>query len=402
MYLYADDALSPGAFIGGWVVERLVARGSMSTVYRADGGSRGPAALKVLRQAHLHDRVALERFALEARALEQVQHPCVVRCLDRGELPSGLPYLAFEWLEGETLSQRVGREGPLGLAEATALLEVLCSAVAATHAAGLVHRDLKAENVFCLSGGAVKLLDFGIARRRDAAGPGLTSTGHVMGTPIALAPEQIRGEPTSEATDVYALGVLVHVMLTGRPPFESDVLLDLEAMHLRSAPPALSSRARTSPALDAVTQRCLEKDPAARWADAPSLWRAWSAALSAPSGTLAAGISVQVSAGDSASDETWEHVDRVERAAAAALERAGFELASDAVLVLGTRLEHGDAREIDARWRAFAQGLRRTLAAPAGVTVSLSVHVAPARVEDGALAESDVLHPLEWPPSARV
>lgn len=401
MFLYTDDALSEGAFIGGWVVERLVARGSMSNVYCAGGGSRGRAALKVLHRAHLHDRVALERFELEARALDAVRHPAVVRCLERGELASGLPYLALEWLDGEILSQRVARAGPLELEAATAYLEVLCSAVAATHAAGLVHRDLKAENVMCLDGGALKLLDFGIARELAPRGTGLTSTGHVIGSPIALAPEQIRGEPTSQATDVYQLGVLIHVMLAGRPPFDSHVLLDLETAHVHGVPPRLSSRARTPPALDAVVGRCLEKDPAARLPDAAALWRAWTAALGG-TGALAVGLTVEVSAPDSAPDEAWDHVERLERACTAALARAGFELHSDAVLVLGTRLEHGEPGEIAARWRAFAGGLRAELAPPPGVRVRLAVHVAPARVEGGALVESAVLHPHRWPASAVV
>ncbi|MBL8956147.1 MAG: serine/threonine protein kinase [Myxococcaceae bacterium] len=393
MYLYQDDALAPGAFIGGWVVERLVSRGVMSNVYRADGGPRGRAALKVLHHAYLHDRVALERFDLEARALAAVEHPAVVRCIDRGELPNGLPYLALEWLDGEPLSSRVERDGPLDLVRASALLEILCSAVGATHAIGLVHRDLKAENVFCLKDGRVKLLDFGIARQFGDAGAGLTTAGHVMGTPIALAPEQIRGGKTSPATDVYALGVLIHVMLTGRPPFDSNVLVDLESMHLNDRSPPLSARARTPPALDVVTRRCLEKEPGARYADAAALWLAWRDALGKPADTLAAGITVRVHAAEGASDEVWEHVDRLERAAGAALERAGFELASDAVLVLGTRDDRGDPAEVAQRWRTFAEGLKRELAPVAGIDVAIAVHVG---------SESQVLHPLEWPKTSRV
>ena len=398
MFLYDDDALSTGALIGGWVIERLVARGSMSNVYLATGGLEVHAALKVLHKTHLHDRVALERRALEARALGSVAHPGVVRCLDKGELPSGLPYLALEWLEGETLAQRVAKDGPLPLAEATGVLEALCAVVAATHAAGLVHRDLKAENVFCLSGGGIKLLDFGVARQLEARGTALTSTGHVIGTPIALAPEQLRGGPTSEATDVYALGVLVHVMLAGRPPFEGEALLDLEELHLHAAPPPLSARAAVPPALDAVVQRCLEKEPAARHAGAPQLWQAWQAALDRPADTLAVGLSVRL---EPDGDDGWGALERLEREAAVRLARSGFELASEAVLVFGTRLEHGEPGEVERRWRAFAAGLKRELGAP-GVRVQAAVRVAAARVEGGSLVDSEALHPLEWPPDAGV
>lgn len=400
MFLYGRDDLAPGAFVGGWVVERLVARGSMSNVYAATGAAGLRAALKVLHQAHLHDRVALERFALEARALSTLRHPAVVRPLGHGELPSGLPWLALEWLDGTTLAERVAREGPLTLAQAGEVLEVLCSAVAATHSAGLVHRDLKAENVFCVAGGGVKLLDFGVARQLEDQGTSLTSTGHVIGTPIALAPEQIRQGPTSAMTDVYALGVLLHVMLAGRPPFEAEVVVDLEALHLRSTPPALSARARTPPALDAVAARCLEKKPEARYPDAAALWRAFQQALGSPADALAVGITVELLVPHDAPDAAWEQVERLERQAAAMLEQAGFAVPSDGVLVLGTRLDDGAPAAVEAKWRAFARSLKGDLGA--AVPARVAVRVAKARVESGVLVESEVLRPLEWPDSATV
>lgn len=403
MFLYAEDELGEGAFVDGWVVEARVARGAMAAVYRARHASSGErAALKVLLRRHLHDPVALARFALERDALSRVLHPAVVGCVGGGELADGLPFLALEWLEGQTLAQRVEQRGPLSLPEATAVMKTVCEAVDATHRAGLVHRDLKAENLFYLEGGGVKLLDFGIARQTGPDSAGLTSTGHVLGSPVALAPEQIRGEPPTPATDVYALGVLAHVILAGRPPFEAARLIDLEALHLSAPRPPLSSRVSVPAALDAVVARCLERDAASRYTSTRELWETWERAVSPAAEVLGVGVLVRLDVDADADDETLEALEQLERGAATALSNAGFQLVVESALLLGCRVADGERAQLEERWRTFARELRARLSSQGGTRVSLGVHVSPVRVEGGAVVEGEVLSPPAWPPSSRV
>ncbi len=402
MFLYADDALAPGAFIDGWVVDRLVARGAMANVYQAVGTGGVRVALKVLHTAHLHDAVALQRFAREREFMQLVVHPAVVCCLGSGELANGLPFLVLEWLEGTTLAERVTQRGPMPLAEVTQVLEQLCSAVQATHEAGLVHRDLKAENVYCVAEGGLKLLDFGIARQTGNSQLPLTSTGHLLGTPIALAPEQIRGSATSAATDIYSLGVLIYVALTGRPPFEAQSLIDLEALHFKATPPALGSRVQVPPALEAVVARCLEKEPAARYTSAAALWLAWQEALKDTGHLgLAVGVMGRFEAAPDSSEATFQALEAIEQRATLAFVSAGLALVSEGAVLLGCRIAEGDPVATLARWRAFAINLKGVLATP-DVSVSLWVRVSPVKVEAGKIAQGEVLRPLSWPPSSAV
>ena len=219
--LYGDD-LAPGALIGPYVVDAVVHVGPMATLYRALDARGQPVAVKLLHRPLSSSRRALERFALEGDVLERVRHPNVVRLRDTGTLVDGRPYLAMEWLGGEDLSTRLEARGGVGLGEATEVLEQLGAALRGAHGLGIIHRDLKAENVRVVADSpsvVVKLLDFGVAKdAMRGADARLTSTGMQMGTPVAMAPEQILGQPLDARTDVYALGVLLYQLLTGRDP----------------------------------------------------------------------------------------------------------------------------------------------------------------------------------------
>ncbi|HEY8041516.1 MAG TPA: protein kinase [Polyangiaceae bacterium] len=259
-----------------FVVERLAAAGGMGRVFRAiDTETREAVALKVLdsRDSGGSRSRALERFAREARLLAQIRHPGVVRFVAFGTTGRGEPYLAMEWLEGETLAGRLAR-GPLSVDEALLLGRRLASALACAHAAGVVHRDVKPSNVL-LVGGEVeqaKLIDFGIARFAPLA-TDVTRPGGVLGTPGYMAPEQARALREIDArADVYALGCVLFRALTGRLPFEGEDALSVLAKILLERTPRLRDFSPlVPPALDALVGRMLSKEPDGRPRDGAAL-----------------------------------------------------------------------------------------------------------------------------------
>jgi tetratricopeptide (TPR) repeat protein len=259
-----------------FVVERLAASGGMGRVYRArDADSGEPVAIKVLdaRGAPGTRSRALERFAREARLLAQLRHPGIVRFISFGTTPRGEPYLAMEWIDGETLAARLAR-GPLSLQETLALTSALTSALATAHAAGIVHRDIKPSNVLLADGDVAraKIIDFGIARFAPLASD-VTRPGGVLGTPGYMAPEQARALRDIDArADVYALGCVVFRCLTGRLPFEGDDALSVLAKILLERTPRVREFApAVSPSLDDLVARMLAKEPAGRPTDGAAL-----------------------------------------------------------------------------------------------------------------------------------
>jgi hypothetical protein len=269
------EILSEGAQVERWVVERVHYRGPASALYRArDVHTGAPAALKVLHLQLASHGTALRRFRREAATLQRLRHPNIVDILGHGALADGRPFITMEWLEGRDLAAELASRGALSPHEALEVLEQVGAALRAAHSAGVVHRDLKAQNVMRLLGGGeglrVKLVDFGLAKGLTPQAPGassLTNTGSVLGTPLSMAPEQIRGEAPDARTDLYALGVLLFQLVTGQPPFQGATLIEVEEQHLRVPPPNASERAPVSAALDAVIHRCMEKRREARYPD---------------------------------------------------------------------------------------------------------------------------------------
>ncbi|HEX5747256.1 MAG TPA: serine/threonine-protein kinase [Archangium sp.] len=271
--LYGEE-LSPGAQVGGYIVEGTRYRGSVSTLYRAkEARSGAPAALKVMHPQFAAARSALRRFQQEAETLKRLRHRHIVDVLEHGTLADGRPFIAMEWLEGRDLAAELSARGPYSAREALELLEQVGSALKAAHGAGVVHRDLKAQNVVVLAGEGgprVKLVDFGVAKLlapEEHPGAVMTSTGMVLGTPLSMAPEQIRGETPDARTDLYGLGVLLYQLVTGQPPFQGTTQVELEEQHLHAPVPRVSERAPVPAALDAVVGRCLEKKREDRYAD---------------------------------------------------------------------------------------------------------------------------------------
>jgi eukaryotic-like serine/threonine-protein kinase len=245
-------------------LDELVGTGGMSSVYRAhDSLLERNVAIKVLHEHVGRDAEQVERFRREARAVAQLSHPNIVTVIDRGER-DGREYIVFEYVEGENLKQLVLR-GPLTVRRALDIAIEIARGLEFAHRQGLIHRDVKPQNVLLPSGGEAKVTDFGIARELDVHG--LTQTGSVLGTSHYIAPEQARGGAVDERTDVYALGAVLYELLTGRVPFDGDNFVSVALKHVHEeVPSAHELRPEVSPRLDAAVQRAMAKDPAERFA----------------------------------------------------------------------------------------------------------------------------------------
>ena len=226
---------SPGALTGTvlsgrYRLESKLGSGGMSTVYLArDETLERWVAAKVLHREISDQPDQIERFRREARAVAQVSHPNVVAVIDAGE-DGGRPYIVFEYVDGETLKQRIDRLGRLPLDEAAAYAIEVGRGLAAAHARRLVHRDVKPQNVLIDSEGRAKVTDFGIARELEQ--DGLTKTGRVLGTTDYVSPEQAMGKGVDARSDIYSLGILLYEMLTGEVPFQADNLVGVAMKHV--------------------------------------------------------------------------------------------------------------------------------------------------------------------------
>jgi serine/threonine-protein kinase len=273
MGLAAEEAdggagpVAPGR-AGAYLLGEVLGQGGFGVVYSAVHEVLGTrAAVKIVHAELAAGAHVIPRFEREVEAIQRIRHPGVVAILDHGRLPDGRPYFAMELLEGTSLTAHLEARGRLSVDELLAILEPLGAAVSAAHARSIVHRDIKASNVFLAEqGGArrVVLLDFGVAKLLDAEGPELTASRQMVGTLAWMAPEQILGTPVDERTDVYALGVLTYRALTGEMPFAARSSLAVQQMHLYTEARPPSARADVSRAFDEVLARALAKAPAQR------------------------------------------------------------------------------------------------------------------------------------------
>jgi len=250
----------------------------MGEVYRArDTVRKRDVAIKVLPDYWSRDPERLRRFELEAQAAAALTHPNIVSIHHLGQY-DGLPYIVTELLHGETLRERL-RHGPMRMREAIDLGAEIAEGLAAAHDAGVVHRDLKPENIFITKDGRVKILDFGLAKvdlgkSSCADGPTAsfqqqTSPGHMLGTVGYMSPAQVRGQPADAGSDIFALGVIVYEMLTGRHAFKKATSAETMAAILNEEPaPPSQLLSTTPPGLQRVIQRCLMKNPAQRFQNA--------------------------------------------------------------------------------------------------------------------------------------
>ena len=258
--------LASGTEIGGYVVECKLGEGGTSVVYGAVQPRIGKrVAIKVLSRTY-DDPAGVERFEQEAKLVNAIRHQNIVDIFQFGELPDGRSFFVMEWLEGETVGARVKR-GPIPVAETIDIVEAVCDALQAAHETNVVHRDLKGDNVFLVrdrKGQAVKLLDFGLAKLTHDDGSAAThntGVGILVGTLSYMSPEQARAKELDARSDIYSLGCLVYLMLTGRLPFRADNPLDLLNLHLTAPPPSAAKVAEVPVALSEIVQQMMAKAP---------------------------------------------------------------------------------------------------------------------------------------------
>ena len=251
---------------GRYRLDAKIGTGGMSTVYRAfDTTLERQVAIKVMHNHIAGDADQLERFRREARAVAQLSHPHVVGVIDAGE-DGGTQYIVFEYVEGETLKDRIRRLGKLPVSEAVAYAIEIARALGAAHEQGIVHRDVKPQNVLIDGEGSAKVTDFGIARTRDQAG--LTMDGRVLGTTDYVSPEQALGHAVTGQSDLYSLGIVLFEMLTGDVPFKGEGQVAVAMKHVREDLPDVQiRRPEVSSALAAVVDKATEKDLDRRYAD---------------------------------------------------------------------------------------------------------------------------------------
>ena len=253
-----------------YLLGERIAVGGMGEVYLATDERLGrQVAVKVLSPAFAESPDFVERFRREALTAAALSHPNIAQVYDYG-VDGASHFIVMEYAEGWDLAHLIREHGRLTPSDAVRIAEQVCAALAVAHRAGVVHRDVKPGNVIVRPDGTVKVTDFGIARALGQAS--ITDTGTIMGTAAYVAPEQARGEPTTPASDLYSLGILLFQMLTGAVPFEGDTPVAVAIRHLDEPVPLPSSRVADLPAnLDEVVVRATAKAPADRYPDADAM-----------------------------------------------------------------------------------------------------------------------------------
>ena len=253
-----------------------IGRGGMATIYRGrDIRMDRFVAIKVLREVYSTDPKFVTRFQREAKAASALQHPNIVQVYDYGQ-SDGNYFIVMELIDGTDLRRYLRSRGVLATERAIIIAHDIALGLGAAHRRGIVHRDVKPQNVLVGRDGSIKLTDFGIASvYKDINDERLTTTGMTLGTVQYYAPEQAQGEIVSPAADVYALGIAMYEMLTGRPPFDGDTPVAVAMQHIQDVPtPPSQLNPNISLALEGIILRCLEKVPEMRFRDGSQLARA--------------------------------------------------------------------------------------------------------------------------------
>ena len=260
-------------------IVRPLGSGGMGEVYLARDRTLGrDVALKILRSQFAGDRESAERFKREALSAARLSHPSIVQVYDRGDTEDGSSYIAMEYVPGGTLKERITEEGPLDARLAASYGYQVAEALGAAHAKGIVHRDIKPQNVLITAPGQAKVADFGIARAASAAGDSHTQTGTVMGTAGYMSPEQALGRPATPKSDLYSLGVVLYEAVTGTLPFTAENPIAVSMKHVNEAPrPPRDLNPDVPEGMNAVVMKLLSKAPEDRYPDADALaedlWR---------------------------------------------------------------------------------------------------------------------------------
>ncbi len=273
-------------------LEELVGTGGMSSVFRAhDRLLDRKVALKVLHEQYTEDDEYVARFKHEARSVATLSHPNIVTVIDRGE-HENRQFIVFEYVDGDNLKQLIQRRGPAPVATALELAMQIARGLSFAHQQGLVHRDVKPQNVLLNGDGQAKVTDFGIARSLDVK-HGMTQTGTVLGTSDYIAPEQAQGQRVDEHTDVYSLGVVLYEMLTNEVPFPGENFVAVAMRHINEPPPPIrDKRPDVPPRVEAAVQRAMAKDPNDRFPTMADFCRELEACLAEVQGSEGAATTV--------------------------------------------------------------------------------------------------------------
>ena len=386
---------------GRYLIRKLIGKGGMGAVYEADHvGLDKQVAIKVILDRYTEDGEAVSRFHREARTASRIGHENIVDVTDIAEV-DGRHFIVMEYLRGRDLAGELRRSGPMEPRRAIDIVTQVLAGLAAAHEAGVLHRDMKPENVFlCDNRGRsdfVKIMDFGISKFISAhdSNVRLTGTGKVVGTPLYMAPEQARGDDSIDhRVDIYAVGVMLFELLAGRPPFQASSYLGVLTQHLHERPPSLTSvRAGIPEPLTAAVERALEKDPSRRFTSA----REFAAAIAGSQQLAAVPAPVTASSGPlpNPSDARYaptvsaSQMLRARRGPRVALWLTGAAIAAAAVVVAGI-LASGN-REPEAV-QATAPPIDAAVAeidAPLPITTPLSASLEIASEPAGATAFVD-------------
>ena len=327
---------------GRYRLEARIGAGGMSTVYRAtDETLQRQVAIKLMNREIASDSDQLERFRREGRAVAQLSHPHIVGVIDYGEDDSR-PYIVFEYVEGETLKERIRRTGRLPTTEAVAYAIEIARALGVAHARHIVHRDVKPQNVLIDEEGSAKVTDFGIARTLDEEG--LTADGRVLGTTDYVSPEQALGRPVTGQSDLYSLGIVLYEMLTGEVPFKGENQVAVAMKHVREeVPDVQTKRPEVSSALAAIVDTATAKRVEDRYADDAELIADLEDALAIETARAGSATREVTSVLRTLPSQTARRVPfRVRhRVRAAALVLILLALAGGAVVWIATRTHHG-------------------------------------------------------------
>ena len=263
-------------------VEDVIGRGGMAIVYRAfDLKTHQTVALKVLREEYENDAEYVERFRREAEVCRKLSHPNVVNMIGHGTA-GGISYIAMEYVDGKTLKEMIQEQGSVEQGQAVRIALQILAALSHAHLRGIIHRDVKSQNVLLSHTGQVKIGDFGIAGMADTKT--LTSDGNVMGSVHYFSPEQAKGMKATEASDLYSVGVILYEMLTGHVPFEGETAVSVAMMHLMEPPKPIEQQADVCRAVELIVKKALEKKPVDRYQNAEAMMRDLRRGLRHPDG----------------------------------------------------------------------------------------------------------------------